>query len=60
MPDTSENDRPMDLPSPHPPARQRSRLPHRGRPEPLHPASRLLRIAGPGLITGASDDDPSG
>ena len=24
------------------------------------PASRLLRIAGPGLITGASDDDPSG
>ena len=60
MPDTSDHDRPTDLPSPHPPARQRSRLPHRGRPEPLRPASRLLRIAGPGLITGASDDDPSG
>ncbi len=34
--------------------------PHRGRPQPLRSASRLLRIAGPGLITGASDDDPSG
>lgn len=38
----------------------RRRLPHRGRPHPLLPASRILRIAGPGLVTGASDDDPSG
>ncbi|HEU5347777.1 MAG TPA: Nramp family divalent metal transporter [Ktedonobacterales bacterium] len=34
--------------------------PHRGRPRPLQSASRLLRVAGPGLVTGASDDDPSG
>ncbi len=39
---------------------QSRRLPHRGRPQPLRPASRLLRIVGPGFITGASDDDPSG
>lgn len=39
---------------------RRRQLPHRGRPEPLRSASRLLRVAGPGLITGASDDDPSG
>jgi len=25
-----------------------------------HRKSRLLRVLGPGLITGASDDDPSG
>ncbi|HEY1387870.1 MAG TPA: Nramp family divalent metal transporter [Ktedonobacterales bacterium] len=60
MPDTSDHDRPIELPSPQPAARKRRRLPHRGRPEPLRPANRLLRIAGPGLITGASDDDPSG
>jgi NRAMP (natural resistance-associated macrophage protein)-like metal ion transporter len=39
---------------------RRPRLPHRGQPEPIRPASRLLRIVGPGLVTGASDDDPSG
>ncbi len=60
MPDTSDSSRPTDSPSSQSPTRQRRRLPHRGRPEPLRPASRLLRIAGPGLITGASDDDPSG
>jgi NRAMP (natural resistance-associated macrophage protein)-like metal ion transporter len=44
-----------------PPSHRRSRrLPHRGRPEPLRSASRVLRVIGPGLITGASDDDPSG
>lgn len=37
--------------------RQRS---HRGRPHPLRRAGRWLRILGPGLITGAADDDPSG
>lgn len=33
---------------------------HRGRPRPLREAGRWLRILGPGLITGAADDDPSG
>lgn len=33
---------------------------HRGRPQPLAQAGRFLRILGPGLITGAADDDPSG
>jgi NRAMP (natural resistance-associated macrophage protein)-like metal ion transporter len=33
---------------------------HRGRPLPLHRVHRLLRVLGPGLITGAADDDPSG
>src|SRR5579859_2078749 len=32
----------------------------RGRPQPLREAGRWLRILGPGLITGAADDDPSG
>jgi NRAMP (natural resistance-associated macrophage protein)-like metal ion transporter len=34
--------------------------PHRGRPRPLRRLSRGLRVLGPGLITGAADDDPSG
>ena len=38
----------------------RRRLPHRGRPEPLRGIRRWLRVLGPGLITGAADDDPSG
>jgi NRAMP (natural resistance-associated macrophage protein)-like metal ion transporter len=36
---------------------------HRGRPyplRPLRPLNRFFRILGPGLITGASDDDPGG
>ena len=33
---------------------------HRGHPRPLRDVSRALRVLGPGLITGASDDDPSG
>jgi NRAMP (natural resistance-associated macrophage protein)-like metal ion transporter len=32
----------------------------RGQPQPLRQIGRLLRILGPGLITGAADDDPSG
>jgi NRAMP (natural resistance-associated macrophage protein)-like metal ion transporter len=32
----------------------------RGRPQPLGQVGRWLRIIGPGLITGAADDDPSG
>lgn len=33
---------------------------HRGRPHPLRKVGRWLLILGPGLITGAADDDPSG
>ncbi|HEX9037434.1 MAG TPA: divalent metal cation transporter [Ktedonobacterales bacterium] len=36
------------------------RRPHRGRPHFLPRVNRALRIIGPGLITGAADDDPSG
>lgn len=32
----------------------------RGHPKPLQRVGRWLRIIGPGLITGAADDDPSG
>ena len=32
----------------------------RGQPQPLGGVGRWLRIIGPGLITGAADDDPSG
>ncbi|HEX8733051.1 MAG TPA: divalent metal cation transporter [Ktedonobacterales bacterium] len=32
----------------------------RGRPRPLPGLRRVLRILGPGLVTGAADDDPSG
>jgi NRAMP (natural resistance-associated macrophage protein)-like metal ion transporter len=32
----------------------------RGHPRPLQTLSRWLRVLGPGLITGAADDDPSG
>ncbi len=34
--------------------------PHRGRPAPASVPGRWLRALGPGLITGAADDDPSG
>jgi NRAMP (natural resistance-associated macrophage protein)-like metal ion transporter len=37
----------------------RHRLPHRGQPRPLRQLNRALRVLGPGLITGAADDDPS-
>jgi NRAMP (natural resistance-associated macrophage protein)-like metal ion transporter len=40
--------------------RVRRRLPHRGQPRPLRDINRGLRVLGPGLITGAADDDPSG
>jgi NRAMP (natural resistance-associated macrophage protein)-like metal ion transporter len=33
---------------------------HRGQPRPLGDVGRWLRVLGPGLITGAADDDPSG
>ena len=47
-------------PTPVPPAALRRRRPHRGQPRPLRDLGRLLRVLGPGLITGAADDDPSG
>lgn len=34
--------------------------PPRGRPQPLPQLRRWLRVVGPGLVTGAADDDPSG
>jgi NRAMP (natural resistance-associated macrophage protein)-like metal ion transporter len=51
-------------PSTHPPRRtvpilSPLRSP-RGRPRPLLSIQRWLRILGPGLVTGAADDDPSG
>jgi NRAMP (natural resistance-associated macrophage protein)-like metal ion transporter len=39
---------------------RRAIRPHRGRPRPLSDAWRWLHVLGPGLITGAADDDPSG
>lgn len=44
----------------HIPVRKRLVGAHRGRPEPLSARFRWLRVIGPGLITGAADDDPSG
>jgi Mn2+/Fe2+ NRAMP family transporter len=38
----------------------RQRRPHRGQPHPLRDLGRWLRVLGPGLITGAADDDPAG
>jgi len=43
-----------------PPARPPLLHSPRGRPAPLLQARRWLRILGPGLVTGAADDDPSG
>ncbi len=59
---------PVDQPEPSatkkaeqpPPPHAHRHVGHRGRPGPLRRASRALRILGPGLITGAADDDPSG
>src|SRR5215472_5468462 len=53
------------IPTPSPagkPSAQPKTVPkgHRGRPHPLRQAGRWLRILGPGVITGAADDDPSG
>jgi Mn2+/Fe2+ NRAMP family transporter len=42
------------------PKRRTIPIPHRGRPRPLRRLSRGLRVLGPGLISGAADDDPSG
>jgi NRAMP (natural resistance-associated macrophage protein)-like metal ion transporter len=49
---------PPSTPTPSPAVR--ARRSHRGRPRPLRDLGRFLRILGPGLITGAADDDPSG
>jgi NRAMP (natural resistance-associated macrophage protein)-like metal ion transporter len=49
-----------DEPTAPPRARWRLPSPHRGRPHPLRDLNRVLRVLGPGLVTGAADDDPSG
>lgn len=58
---------PTDLPSPGSAVAPQEQEPrsallgaHRGRPTPLLQIRRWLRILGPGLVTGAADDDPSG
>ncbi len=40
--------------------RRRLLGPSHGRPHPLPESRRWLRILGPGIVTGAADDDPSG
>lgn len=46
--------------APHIPMRAALLRTPRGRPRPLLQVRRWLRILGPGLVTGAADDDPSG
>lgn len=46
--------------APHIPMRAALLRAPRGRPRPLLQVRRWLRILGPGLVTGAADDDPSG
>jgi len=47
-------------PSEHKHSRHPHEGPHSARPRKRNPIKRLLSILGPGLITGAADDDPSG
>jgi NRAMP (natural resistance-associated macrophage protein)-like metal ion transporter len=49
-----------DQPVPSPRVRWIRSWPHRGHPHPLRDLHRALRVLGPGLVTGAADDDPSG
>ncbi len=60
----STNDLPPSPVGVNPTARLPNRVPilraPRGRPRPLLQVRRWLRILGPGLVTGAADDDPSG
>ena len=52
---------PADAPAPSTASVRRGKwVPHGGRPHALRPANRFFRVLGPGLITGAADDDPSG
>ncbi|HEV2459158.1 MAG TPA: divalent metal cation transporter, partial [Ktedonobacterales bacterium] len=48
------------VPASLPPVRSALLRTPRGRPRPLLQIRRWLRILGPGLVTGAADDDPSG
>ena len=57
-PRTEPGDSPTTIPH-VPPAHGTTVLEVAQRP-PTNPVARLLKILGPGLITGASDDDPSG
>jgi Mn2+/Fe2+ NRAMP family transporter len=56
---TSATPLPTDS-APHIPLRAALLRAPRGRPRPLPQVRRWLRILGPGLVTGAADDDPSG
>jgi NRAMP (natural resistance-associated macrophage protein)-like metal ion transporter len=58
MPDPTPSDHPGEAASTAVATPQRPL--HRGHPRPLRSVSRVLRVLGPGLITGAADDDPSG
>jgi NRAMP (natural resistance-associated macrophage protein)-like metal ion transporter len=58
--DMSESVTTREDESPPPRARLRLTSPHRGYPRPLRDLNRALRVLGPGLVTGAADDDPSG
>jgi NRAMP (natural resistance-associated macrophage protein)-like metal ion transporter len=60
MSDTSPPEPPTEAAEAAVATRRRPPRLHRGYPRPLRDVSRALRVLGPGLITGASDDDPSG
>jgi NRAMP (natural resistance-associated macrophage protein)-like metal ion transporter len=60
MPTTPPDEDPVSAPTPVPTSPRKRRIAHRGRPHPWSYSSRWMRILGPGLITGAADDDPSG
>lgn len=51
---------PLNAPSARDKLKTTLRYAPRGRPRPLLQLRRWLRILGPGLVTGAADDDPSG
>jgi NRAMP (natural resistance-associated macrophage protein)-like metal ion transporter len=61
MPDAPHPPHPGGDPTTATAARPKGRrTPHQGRPHPWPQVRRWLRVLGPGLITGAADDDPSG
>ncbi|HEX9069603.1 MAG TPA: divalent metal cation transporter [Ktedonobacterales bacterium] len=60
MPTTPSAEDPVSTPTPSPTLPRKRLIAHRGRPHPWSYSSRWMRILGPGLITGAADDDPSG
>lgn len=55
-----ESVKPVPPAAPEPSPVKPKRSLNRGYPYPLRRVNRFLRVLGPGLITGAADDDPSG